>query len=357
MRLLSGCYLFASALALPSVSLLAGTQETPPAWAEAYKKGPMDAAETRRFMKALAQYVFAHHLRKDDSPVRGMVYEYFDVTRKGQFDQFVQGEALDTMHDGAWFAAAMVNAYRATGDPFYKEILVKYQLPFYCKMLNHSDTLFRADKNDARAGGFTFNKEHALQAGEKGFVPYWWDDGGSVSLERRRDKNPLGAFACTDLFAGQANPRFLLKGYSHGSSNHLAQDLAVMLQLAWTLLNESKDEGDQKFAKEVALAARNLQESRMKHHGHIPMVDAAAAVANGDAALMKFVPDQSGPQNWQPANHYYRALYDFKPGQRYAFPGFADDQQYRYYIGLGKHGTIPKGLAFRTIYDAYTEPM
>jgi hypothetical protein len=342
--------------------LLAATtgvaQEPSPAWTTAYKQKPMTADETRAFMKTLTKYVYDHHLRKDDSPMRGMIYEYFDVAKKGQFDQFVQGEALDTMHDGAWFAAAMVNAYRATGDPFYKEVLTRYQLPFYCKMLNHSDTLFSPQKNDARAGAVIFNKEHALQPGEKGFVPYWWDDGSSVSLERRRDKNPLGPFACTDFLAGKDNPKLQLHGYSHGSSNHLAQDLGVMLQLSWLLLRDSRDDADQKLAREVALAAKNLQECRMRHHGHIPMVDAPAALANNDPSLMKFVPDQGGPANWNPDNHYFRALYNFKPGQRYAFPGFADDQQYRYYVGLAKHaGKIPKALAFRTIYDAFTEPM
>src|SRR6185436_13421249 len=139
--------------------------------------------------------------------------------------------------------------------------------------------------NQARPTAVHFDKEHLLQTGEKGFVPYFWDDGGSVSLERRRDKNPLGPFACTDRLAGKDNPRFLLDGYSHGSSNHLAQDLGVMLQQAWLLLRDSKEPKDLALAKEVAEAARNLHECRMRHHGHIPMCDAPAALAQGDAGL------------------------------------------------------------------------
>jgi hypothetical protein len=317
----------------------------------------LTAAETRAFMKELAQYVFDHHLRRDErSEQRGMIYEYFDVKRKGEFDQWVQGEALDTMHDGAWFAAALVNAYRATGDRFYKDFLTQWVLPFYCKMLNHSDTLFSAARNDARQPAHVFNKEHLLQTGEKGFVPYWWDDGASVSLERRRDKNLLGPFACTDLLAGMDNQRYQLKGYSHGSSNHLAQDLGVMLMTAWLLLREAPE--DRKLADEVALAAKHLHECRMRHHGHIPMCDAPAALALGDRKLMQHVPDQSGPAVWRIDNHYVRALHSFKAGQRQAFPGFADDQQYRYYAGLARHGAaLPAGLAFRIIYDAFTEPM
>ena len=248
----------------------------------------MTAAEARAFIKQLAHFVFEHHLKSEQgSPQRGMLYEYFDVERAGQFDQWVQGEALDTMHDGAWFATALVNAYRVTGDPYYKDFLVQWILPFYCKMLNHSDTLFSAKRNDARQGAHTFDREHQFQEGEKGFVPYFWDDGASVSLERRQDRNPLGPFACTDDLAGKPNTNSVLKGYSHGSSNHLAQDLGVMLETAWLLLKDSKAEADRRLASEVSLAARNLHECRMRHHGHIPMSDAPSALANHDLPLLK----------------------------------------------------------------------
>jgi hypothetical protein len=328
-------------------------------WNAAAVQGPLSAAETKAFMKDLAKYVFDHHLRQDaKAPMRGMVYEYFDPARKGQADQWVQGETLDTMHDGAWLAAGLVNAYRATGDPFYKEFLTQWLLPFYCKMLNHGDELFTVARNDARPKARAFDKEHALQEGEKGFVPYWWDDGASVSLERRRDRNPLAPFPCTDRLAGKENPEFRLAGYSHGSSNHLAQDLGVMLETAWLLLRESAEPAERALAAEVAEATRNLHACRMRHHGHIPMCDAPAALAAGDAKLMQHVPDQSGPAMWDPSNHYTRAMGDFKPNQRMPFPGFADDPQYRYYIGIAKHGgKLPRALAFRTIYDAYTEPL
>jgi hypothetical protein len=354
MRTATVAFLLALALAPAAVT---AAEEKAPAWATAYTKGPPGIDETRAFMKRLARYVFDHHLKKDPkSAQRGMVYEYVDTTRLGQFDQFVQGEALDTMHDGAWLAAALVQAYRATGDPFYKEFLTRWLLPFYCRMLNHSDTLFSAKRDDSRPGAHRFDREHALQEGEKGFVPYWWDDGGSVSLERRRDRNPRGPFSCTDRLADQPKPRFLLDGWSHGSSNHLAQDLGVMLQSAWLLLRESKDDEDRKLAAEVAEAAKNLQQCRMRHHGHIPMCDSPAALALADAALLQHVPDQG--QSWRIDNHYYRALYDFKPGQRMPFPGFADDQEYHYCFGLARHGgKPPRALAFRTIYDAFTEPM
>jgi hypothetical protein len=96
----------------------------------------------------------------------------------------------------------------------------------------------------------------------------------------------------------------------------------------------------------------------MRHHGYIPMCDSPAALALADAELMKHVPDASSPAYWTPGNHTINALVNFKPGQNAPFPGFADDQQYRYYFGIAKAaGQLPKPLAFKTIYDAYTEPL
>ncbi|MCX5684621.1 MAG: hypothetical protein NT049_13165 [Planctomycetota bacterium] len=332
-------------------------KNAPPAWAAAAQKGPMTADETRDFMKRLAQYVFDKHLKKDEkSQQRGMVYEYVNTKRLGEFDQAIQGEALDTMHDGAWLAAALVNACRATGDPFYREFLAKWQAPFYCLMLNHSDTLFSAKRNDARPGGNLFGKEHALIEGEKGFVPYWWDDGASVSLERTLDKNPLAAFACVDNLAGKPNPKFLLDGYSLGCSNHLAQDLGVMVQQTWLLFREGSGDADKRLAADLAEAAKNLYESRLRHHGPIPMCVAPAALVAGDAKRLAGA--AADGSDWRLDNHYTRALYEFLPGKKYPLPQFADDQQYHYYCALARFGSaLPPGVAFRTIYDAYTEAM
>ena len=331
-------------------------------WNTAHEKPPLTKEETKAFMKRLAQFVADNHLkRREDSPQKGMIYEYLDVRRRGKPDQFVQGEALDTMHDGAWFAAAMVNAHRATGDPFYKEMLTKWQLPFYAKMLNHSDTLFSTKRNDARPGVQPWDREHGLQEGEKGFVPYYWDDGGSVSLERRKDKNPLAIRPSLDNLAGKPNPEYLLDGYSQGSSNHLAQDLGVMLRLAWLLLKDSPDDADKKLAAEVAEAAKNLYECRLRHHGPIPMCVAPHALATGDKELAKRLPDGTDVKLFTPSNHFTQAFWMFKPGQRYSSPGFADNEQYLYYAALARNliekqdGTPPRTLALKLVFDAYTE--
>ena len=194
------------------------------------------------------------------------------------------------MHDGAWFAVAMCDAWRATGDPFYKEVLVKWQLPFYLRMLNDSAQLFSDEKVDVRPEGkdtWKGAKEWLLQGRENGFVPYWWDDGESVSLEMLGKKSAQPFYPCTNELAGQPNPDFRLKGWSHGSSNHLAQDLGVMLLQAWLVLHDSKDATEQALAKEVALAAKNLQECRARHgSANIPACVAAYALTNSDAAAL-----------------------------------------------------------------------
>ena len=147
----------------------------------------------------------------------------------------------------------------------------------------------------------------------------------------------------------------------------MAQDLGVMLMVSWLLLRDSRDPADRKLAEEVAQAAKNLHECRMRHHGPIPMCVAPAALVWDDlpnrptadaAKLMRQVPSPDDPRYWEPDNHYVRAAVKFKPGQRYPLPGFADDQEYRYYHGIARSGgRMTEPLAFKTIYDAYTEPL
>lgn len=334
-----------------------------PAWAEAHRKAPMTADQTRAFIMRLARFVVDHHLKRaEHSPQRGMIYEYFHVARRGQYDQFIQGEALDTMHDGAWFAVAMVNAFRATGDPFYKDVLTRWQLPFYLKMLNHSDELFTSDRNDGRPGddrGWRGSKEWLLQGREKGFVPYWWDDGGSVSLDMlaRRDRDEHVNFAGRNELAGRPNPKRLLSGYSHGCSNHMAQDLAVMLLESWLLLARSSQAPDRELASQLVEAARHLQGCRARHGSpHIPAVRAALALLTGDAAGKKALPEDTWPSLVNARNDYRRALFEFTADQPVNIPGFADDQQYRYYVALARRGAPSPPEAFRLVYDAFTLP-
>jgi hypothetical protein len=322
---------------------------------------PFTADETRAFIRELSDFAVKHHMKRDESPQRGMMYEYLWWKKRGQPAQFIQGEALDTMHDGAWFANAMVNANRATGEAHYKEVLVEWLLPFYLKMLNQSAELFSADAVDVREDlrdTWKNSKEWLLQGREKGFVPYWWDDGTSVSLEMLGRKNERPSFPCTNTFAGKPNPGFRLSGWSLGSSNHLAQDLAILVQQAWVMLHTSTNAEDQKLAAECALAAKNLQECRMRHNaGNIPDVMAACALTNGDPDLMKRVESWEKESKRCTENHFTRAVRDFKPGQKNSTPAFADDDMYLYYSGVAKHGTLTRPMALKLAFDAFTQPL
>lgn len=353
---------FASySVVLALLVLNVSAQTNTSAWSrEAASKKPMTVAETRDFMKRLASYVADNHLKKDPaSPQRGMVYEYFWVAKKGTYQQWIQGEGLDTMHDGAWFAVAMVNASRATGEVFYRDMLIKWQLPFYLKMLNHSDELFTSERNDGRPGddrGWKGSKEWLLQGREKGFVPYWWDDGASVSLEmlNRRDKDEHVNFAGRNEWGSKPNPEKRLSGYSHGSSSHMAQDLAVMLQQAWLLVRES----DPNLALEIAQAANNLQECRTRHGAPaIPAVRAALATTHSDSIMLATLPGISWKTVAAGRSDYRRALFAYKPGEKVTVPGFADDQQYRYYVSIAREGNLIEPAAFWLVYDALTLPM
>jgi len=309
----------------------------------------MSAEEARAFIAELTAYVQAHHLKADAaSPQAGMVYEYVDTTRLGQTGQWIQGEALDTMHDGAWYAAALCCAYRATGDPQYREFLLKWQIPFYTKVLNQSDVLFRDGLDPAKAAPAKnlFGKEHRY-LGEKGFCPYFWDDGASVTIERDTLKDGRHAFECVDYYrlAGEPNPDLCLKGFSLGCSNHMAQDLAVMLLETWLLARDPA----------IAEAAMNLHKSRLLHHGPIPAVMAAAAWSNHDEVLRKQIPVDP---KFEPRNDYTLGLYAYEKDKPWYLPGFADNQEYIYYSALAKHeGTLSRAAAARIIYDAVTLPL
>jgi hypothetical protein len=314
---------------------------------------PMTADETRAFMKELLRYVRDHHLKQDPKSAQaGMLYEYYDTSKAGRLGQWVQGEALDTMHDGAWFVAALAQAYRATGDRDYADFLGRWPVPFYLKMLNHSDELFSPDRDDS-CGRVTFDREHLLQKGEKGFVPYWWDDGASVSLEGRMRVGGKAAYPCRDDLAGQANPEARLSGYALGCSNHMAQDLGVMLLALWPLAEDEKAPLA-KFRGDLTDAARNVHESRMRHHGHIPAIDAALGGITNDEAVLKHIP---APKEWNPANEYRRAHDSFKPGERIALPGFADNQEYLYWSAVARtRREFDPVTAQALVYDAFTLP-
>ena len=128
-----------------------------------------------------------------------------------------------------------------------------------------------------------------------------------------------------------------------------------MLLQTWLVLHDTKDPAEQAMAKEIALAAKHLQECRARHgNGNIPACVAAYAVTNDDAVALKKLPqwDKKVPLLLQ--NHYTRAVRDFKPDQKNSTPGFADDQLYSYNAGIAKHRTMTRPLALKLAFDAFT---
>jgi len=100
-RQVAGFIVTGVALAGAAFSAAAGGAEPAPhrdpAWADAHRKPAMTAEDTRRFIRRLAQYVVDHHLKTaENSPQRGMIYEYFHVARQGQHDQFIQDSKRDS---------------------------------------------------------------------------------------------------------------------------------------------------------------------------------------------------------------------------------------------------------------------
>jgi hypothetical protein len=87
------------------------------------------------------------------------------------------------------------------------------------------------------------------------------------------------------------------------------------------------------------------------------MVRAALAVTQDDATVRAALPDITWKSVATGRSDYRRALFGFKPGEKVTLPGFADDQQYRYYIAVARNGRLAEPAAFWLAYDALTLPM
>jgi len=270
----------------------------PPAWSDDHLKD---------FMRELARYAVDKHVEKDpQDPQFGMIYELYQVKN----GKWYQGETLDTMHDGAWFATALCMAYRATKDPYYLDILRKYPLAFYKKVMLNADRLF----------GYP-----------KGTVPYWWDDGDSISLEDGKVLN-----GC------RQGP--------HMTSNHMAQDLAVMLFNAWLLTRDP----------ELARCAKYLWDER-RNNTDEPASPAAmfvntvaAGFTNADESIL----NQAGGDKYeyQPWSRYYRGLYEW---QETDIPPYDDGLAFEYFATLtGKWGQrrLDEDFGQRMVEEALTVP-
>jgi len=313
------------------------------------KKEKITKDEVKEFMKNLVKFVENYHLKKDEKSQQfGMIYEYVNTCKIGELGQWIQGEGLDTMHDGAWFAVSLCQAYRATNDKYYLDFLLNYSIPFYTKVLCNSDILFKdgLDENKVFKAS-KFGKEWKYM-GNKGFCPYWWDDGASVSIDMSATHNHVAE--CVDYFVlnNKQNPENRLWGFSLGCSNHMAQDLAVMLIEAYLLTKK----------EEILLSAKYLQEDRSQRgFPTIPVILASASFQNQNL-LEKIWSGYRGDliEN-EPLGVYYDSLYNYEENKIYASPGFTDNEEYYFYSILIKNkGELSEKDAFKIIYSAFTNP-
>lgn len=124
---------------------------------------------------------------------------------------------------------------------------------------------------------------------------------------------------------------------------------------AWA--DAHKKPADQRFTAELVEAAKNLQECRARHGSpYIPAVRAALALASADVAARSSLPEDTWQSLVNARSDYRRAFFEFAPDQPVIVPGFADDQQYRYYVALARRGALAPPVAFRLVYDAFTLP-
>ena len=150
---------------------------------------PWTQPELRAFARDLGEYVAAHHIKRNPkSPQAGMICKWY----RPRDGRWVFDPARNMLSDAAWFTHALCLHYRTTCDPWSLDVLRKYPLPFFKKVLVSSDDLFGVSK---------------------GICPFWWDDGAAVALAN-------GA----SVTGFPVRPRL--------TNNTLALDLATMLMSA-----------------------------------------------------------------------------------------------------------------------------
>ncbi len=215
----------------------------------------------RRFMADMADFVYEHHVvRQTDAYTFGMTYEFFRDGRK------LQAFGLDTMHDGAWFASAMMTAHRADPAGRYLERTQQFQVPFYVNVIENSHIIFpekirRQDKKP-------------LEEPLRGWVPRGWDEGiGYVwGTDDRFGTVPFKHPKETSV-SHHEDGSFRYAYFT--PSNHLAQDLADSLLDVWYT------------TKDPALveAVGHVHAFRDEYFGKIPVIAGAYGTMIGDDDL------------------------------------------------------------------------
>lgn len=182
----------------------------------------------------------------------------------------------------------------------------------------------------------------------------------SVSLEmlNRRDGARRLTLPGRDELKDTGNPECRLSGHSLGMSNHMAQDLAVLLQAAWELLADRRDPEEVAPRTTIGEAARHLQAGRARRgHPNIPAVVAAYALANDDAAAKARLPGLNWERLAAWRTHWHHAVAEPPKGQRVRIPAFADNAVCEWFVAIVRHGTLAEPEAFRLVFEAVTLPL
>ena len=72
--------------------------------------------------------------------------------------------------------------------------------------------------------------------------------------------------------------------------------------------------------------------------------------------MRKTLPEVTWKSLENARSDWRHARFEFKPDEQVKVPTFCDDQEYSYYSGVARDGTLTEPLAFRLTYDAYTLP-
>lgn len=258
--------------------------------------------------EALTDYVYANHVVTGlHRKTYGMTYEFYRDGRKYQ----VYG--LDTMHDGSWMATAMALMQRAVPDGRFLERALRYQVPFYGNLLLNSDRVF--PNKPVRKG----QDKKPLEEPVRGWVPRGWDEGIGFDL---RTGEPLE------------------KDSFYTPSNHLAQDLAMMLMSVWISTRNAL----------LPEACGCLYRYRKEYFGDIPVVAFGYGFMTDDEALQRSYPTEV----FDPTrNRFFQAFYELRK-KSLEVPADSLDWAYQAACATASRtGSLSPELAWKVAQDVH----
>jgi hypothetical protein len=273
-----------------------------------------------RFMADMTDFIYEHHVvRQTDAYTFGMTYEFYDDGKK------YQAFGLDTMHDGVWFASAMMTAHRADPTGRYLERTQQFQVPFYVNVINNSHIIFpeKIRRQD--------NKP--LEEPLRGWVPRGWDEGIGY-VWGTDDRFGTVPFKHPDETSVIHNEDGSFRYAYFTPSNHLAQDLADGLLDVWYT------------TKDPALteAVGHVYAFRNEYFGKIPVIAGAYGTMSGNENLRGWM---QLPEFDPTRTLAYRGLYlQHRAGLAAYDDGLA--WQYRHAVSDAvKHGRFDPAQAWR----------